>query len=66
MGPHWYVGIGVTVTNKIHTMLSATEQYVDTVGSLEEPHLLGVVASNQGDNDDLGLFALEIVDRSNT
>ena len=43
-------------------MLSTAQENVDAIGGLEESNFLIFVASNQGDNDDFGLFALEIID----
>jgi hypothetical protein len=47
-------------------MLSATQQDIDTVCRLEKSDVLPLVAPNKGDDDDLGLFTLEVVNRSNS
>ncbi|KAI6749805.1 hypothetical protein HG531_007070 [Fusarium graminearum] len=43
-------------------MLCTRQQNVDTVGGLEETTFLLRVASNQGDDNDLGFFTLEVID----
>lgn len=47
-------------------MLSATQQDVDSICRLEKADILSIVASHKRDDDDLGFFSLEVVDRCNS
>lgn len=47
-------------------MLSSAQEHIDTICGFEESNFLFSVASDQGDDGDLGLFALEIINRGDT
>lgn len=64
--PHWNVGISVGIANDIHAMLSSAEKHIDAVLGLEETNFAVFVASDQRDYDDLGFFALKVVDSGHT
>jgi hypothetical protein len=59
--PHGHVLVRFRVANEVHSVLCSTEQHVDAVLGPEEANLAFVVAADQGDDNDLGLLALEIV-----
>jgi hypothetical protein len=47
-------------------MLSATQQDIDSIRRLEKTNVLSVVAAHKGNDDNLRLLALKVVDRSNS
>jgi len=60
--PHWHVRVCVSVANEIHSVLGTAQENVDTIRCLEKSNVSSFVASNQRDDDNLGLLTLEIVD----
>lgn len=60
--PHINVRICIGVTNQVHSVLSSTEKNIDSICGPEESDSLLFVAPDKRDNDNLGLFTLEIID----
>jgi hypothetical protein len=60
--PHRHVQVRFCVPDEVHAVLGAAEEHVDAVLSAQKPNFGLVVAADERDNDDLGLFPLEIVD----
>lgn len=42
-------------------MLSTAQKHVDSIGSLQKSNLVLLVTSDEGNNDNFGLFALKVV-----
>jgi hypothetical protein len=61
IGPHGHLLVRLRVANEVHPVLCSAEQHVDAVLRAEEANLAFIVAADQGDDNYLGLLALEIV-----
>lgn len=60
--PHRDIRVRVGASNEIHAVLGSAEQNVNAVRRPEEADLSLGIAPDQGHDDDLGLFTLEVVD----
>lgn len=63
--PHRNVRVCVSVANNVHTMLSTAEEHVYPILCPQETNFAVFIASDQRNDDDLGFFALEVVDGGN-
>ena len=56
------VGVGVRIADEIHAVLGAAEEDVDAILRPQEADTVSVVAADERDENDFGLFALKVVD----
>jgi hypothetical protein len=60
--PHWHVRVCVSVANEVQAVLGTAQENIDAIRGLKKSDFPIFIASNQRDDDDLGLFALKIID----
>lgn len=61
-GPHGNVGVGVRIADEVHAVLGAAEEDVDAILRPQEADTVSIVAANERNENDFGLFVLKVVD----
>ena len=60
------IGIGIRIADKIYAVLGAAEEDVDTILRPQEADTVSVVTADERDENDFSLFALKVIDSSDT
>jgi hypothetical protein len=56
----------LAVADDVHSMLSTRQKHVDAVGGAQEAARMLLIRAYERNNDDFGLFTLEVVNRGKT
>lgn len=56
----------LAVADDVHSVLSSRQKHVDAVGRTQEAYLVFLIRAHERNDDDFGLFTLEVVNGGKT